>query len=100
MKISVSVPMILFGARCDSFECPIARAFKAHGFDVMVAADHVDFYDFEGECCATLALPASAQRFQRQFDDNRLQAQPFEFEMPGLEPGVLPFSHFTSAPVV
>lgn len=98
MKIKVTQQMIDRGVRCDSFRCAITLAFNAAGFDVMVTADHVDFYDARGEVCATLPLPALAQHWQKQYDDGQ-QVQPFEFEMPGLEPGREPFTHFRSVAV-
>ena len=46
----------------------------------------------------TVPLPAVAQRFQRQYDDGA-DPEPFEFEMPGLEAGREPFTHFRSVAV-
>jgi hypothetical protein len=100
MTISVTMPMILFGSRCNGAECPLAKAFAAAGFpDVMVVSDHVDFYDHQGDVCATFPLPPAAQRFLKAFDRHIL-VQPFVFEMPALQPGVQPFTHFQSVPVV
>lgn len=100
MIISVTTSMIAQGDRCNGACCPLALAIKAFGYDdVMVVTDHVDFYDEFGGVCATLPLPSVAQRFVRQFDDNRT-VEPFEFDMPGLEPGKLPFTHFRSVAVV
>ena len=90
--------MIAAGVRCDSAYCPLALAFKNAGFNVMVADDHVDFYDDEGSVCATLELPQVARNFQKQFDDGQTPG-PFAFEMPDLQAGVLPFTHFHSVAV-
>jgi hypothetical protein len=98
MKITVTRKMIDRGIRSDSFRCALTLAFNAAGFDVMVTSDHVDFYDARGEVCATLPLPPVAQSFQKRFDAGK-PVEPFEFEMPGLEPGVEPFTHFRSVAV-
>lgn len=98
MKIVVTAEMIDRGIRTDCFRCPETLAFNAAGFDVMVTSDHVDFYGASGEICATLPLPAIAQSWQKRFDD-RKPVEPFEFEMPGLYPGVEPFTHFRSVAV-
>lgn len=108
MKITVTAKMIERGQRCDSFQCPLALAFNAAGFDVMIAPAHVDFYDAHGAVCATLPLPLEAQRFQKRYDDlpprssaprDTKWPEPFEFEMPELEPGVEPLTHFHSVAV-
>lgn len=90
--------MIARGKPCDSFQCPLALAFNAAGFDVMIAPGHVDFYDSAGAICATFLLPEVAQRFQRKFDDDQTP-EPFEFDMPGLEPSAEPSTHFRSVSV-
>jgi hypothetical protein len=108
MTITVTAEYIRRGRRCDSFRCPLALAFNAAGFDVMIGPALVDFYDGKGDVCATFPLPIEAIRFQRQYDDlpprksaprDMKWPAPFAFEMPDLEPGVEPFTHFRSVAV-
>lgn len=97
MKIFVSRKMIKNGARKSATLCPLGLAFLAEGFDVSVGPDHVDFYQ-HGIICGTLPLPRHAQHFQKSFDDGK-PVGPFDFEMPGLESGVVPQTDFRSIPV-
>lgn len=92
LLIRVSEKNIAEGRPTECEWCPVALAFHDAGVpNLAVGPDFIDFYPADGSCdlLDSLAMPPSVRRFVIAFDE-RVAAEPFQFEMDVPEEAVLP----------